>query len=181
MAVIVMLAVPAVALAQSGLLVTPGLGIGGWTLDRKLADYNWVHGDVNLLNGEDVPLADVRTNGTEVQFFQTLDEKSWRLPNRLYLIYPPMSDTVWAVGSTEWAVQTKERVGVNSSQQQITGAYHAPEFIQQLPLRSRTLIYDGRGVAFEFEYMPESGQYSPSVARVWVFRPGQAKAIWRLP
>lgn len=179
-AVVLMLVLPGVALAQ-GLFVTPGLGIGPWTLDRKVADYNWVHGDVNLLNGEDVPLADVRTNGIDVQFNQQLDEKSWRLPNRVFIVFAPMSDTVWAVGSTDWGVGTKERVGVGSTQQQMTAAYQAPQFVQQLPLRSRTLIYDARGVAFEFEYAPESGQYSSNVGRVWVFRPGQARAIWRLP
>jgi hypothetical protein len=180
-ALIVMLALPAAALAQAGMTVTPGLGIGTWTLDRKVADYNWIHGDVNLFNGEDVPLTDVRTSGTDTPFNILLDEKSWREPSRIFIVFPAMSDAVWAVGSTEGSAQTVEHVGVGSTQEQVTGAYQAPQFIQQLPLRSRTLIYDTRGVAFEFDYAPDAGKYSPSVGRVWVFRPGHSRAIWRLP
>ncbi|HLW47374.1 MAG TPA: hypothetical protein VKW09_06355 [bacterium] len=180
-ALLVVLALPVAGLAQSALVVTPGLGIGQWTLDGKLANYVWVSGEVNLLNGEDVPLSDVRANGTDPQFSQQLDEKSWRSPNRIFVVYPPTSNAISALGSTEPAAQTIEHVGIGSTQDQVAGAYSAPTFVQQLPLRSRTLIYDGRGVAFEFVYQRTTAQFGPGVARVWVFRPGQARAIWRLP
>jgi hypothetical protein len=186
-ALIVTLALPAVAWAQ-GLIVTPGRGIGPWTLDRRLADYVWISGDVNLLNGTNVPLGDVRVNGTDPQFMQLLSEESWQEPNelfvephRIFVVYPAASDTIWAFGTTDPGAQTTEHVGVGSTADQVTAAYQAPQFVQQLPLRSRTLIYDARGVAFEFEYAPSTGQYATGVGRVWVFRPGQAKDIWRLP
>lgn len=51
----------------------------------------------------------------------------------------------------------------------------------ELPSRTRTLIYDTRGIAFEFEFVPATNQFGPGVGRVFVFRPGQARAIWRLP
>jgi hypothetical protein len=178
-----MLALPAGALAQpaAGLIVTPGLGIGRWTVDTVLPEYIWATGDVDLLNGEAVPLSDVRPSGTDLVFQRQLLEKAWQTPDRIFVVYPPMSQMIWAVGTTEWGAQTIERVGVASTEDQIRGAYQAPEFVQQLPLRSRTLIYDGRGVAFEIPYNRASGQYGPGVGRVWVFRPGQAREIWRLP
>jgi hypothetical protein len=179
----VMLALPAGALAQppAGLIVTPGLGIGRWTVDTTLPDYIWITGDVDLLNGESVPLSDVRSSGTDLAFQRQLLEKAWHEPNRIFVLYPPVSTVIWAVGTTEWGAQTTERVGVASTEDQIRGAYQAPEFVQQLPLRSKTLIYDGRGIAFEIPYNRATGQYGPGVERVWVFRPGQARGIWRLP
>lgn len=185
-ALVIMLALPGIALAQ-GLIVTPGWGIGPWTLDRTVADYVWISGNVNLLNGEDVALADV-PRYTDPQFSVGLEQQSWQEPNDLFaqahqisIVYPAASNTIWAFGTTDPAAQTIEHVGLGSTQDQVTAAYQAPQFTQQLPLRSRTLIYDARGVAFEFDYAPSTGQYATGVGRVWVFRPGQARAIWRLP
>lgn len=186
-ALVIILALPGVAFAQ-GLIVTPGRGIGPWTLDRTVADYVWISGDVNLLNGTNVPLGDVRLSGTDPEFSRQLVEESWQEPNdlfaeahRIFVVYPPTSNTIWAFGTTDPAAQTIEHVGVGSTQDQVTAAYQAPQFTQQLPQQSRTLIYDARGVAFEFGYAPSTGQYATGVGRVWVFRPGQARAIWRLP
>jgi hypothetical protein len=186
-ALVIMLALPGIALAQ-GLIVTPGRGIGPWTLDRKLTDYIWKSGDVNLLNDTHVPLGDVPVNGTDPEFSQQLAQESWQEPNelwvephRIFVVYPPTSNTIWAFGTTDPAAQTIEHIGLGSTQDQVTGAYQAPQFTQQLPLRSRTLIYDARGVAFEFDFAASTGQYATGVGRVWVFRPGQARAIWRLP
>jgi len=186
-ALVIILALPGVAFAQ-GLVVTPGRGIGPWTLDRKLTDYIWISGDVNLLNGTHLPLADVRLSGTDPEFSRQLVEKSWQEPNewlvephRIFVVYPPTSNTIWAFGTTDPAAQTIEHVGVGSTQDHVTGAYQAPQFTQELPQQSRTLIYDTRGVAFEFDFAPSTGQYATGVGRVWVFRPGQARAIWRLP
>jgi hypothetical protein len=186
-ALVIMLALPAIALAQ-GLIVTPGRGIGPWTLDRTVADYVWISGNANLLNGENVPLGDVRPSGTDPQFGHQLVEQSWHEPNELFvdphqifIVYPAASNTIWAFGTTDPAAQTIEHIGLGSTQDQVTGAYQAPQFTQQLPQLSRTLIYDARGVAFEFGYAASTGQYATGVGRVWVFRPGQARAIWRLP
>ena len=186
-ALVITLALPGIALAQ-GLIVTPGWGIGPWSLDRTVADYVWISGDVNLLNGENVPLGDVRLNVTDPQFSRELVEESWHEPNELFvpahqifIVYPATSSTIWALGTTDPAAQTIEHIGIGSTQDQVTGAYQAPQFTQQLPQRSRTLIYDARGVAFEFDYAPSTGQYATGVGRVWVFRPGQAHAIWRQP
>lgn len=179
-ALVIMLALPGAALAQ-GMVVTPGLGVGPWTLDKKLTDYVWASGDVNLLNGDKVPLGDVRASGTDVEFSPQLAEESWQTPNQIYVLYPGASNLVWAVGTAEPAAETVEHVGVGSTQDQVTAAYQAPQFTQQLPARSRTLIYDARGVAFEFDYAASTGRYATGVGRVWVFRPGQARAIWRLP
>jgi hypothetical protein len=178
-----LVALPAGALAQppAALIVSPGVSVGRWTVDTAVADYVVATGDVDLLNGEYVPLADVRPSGTDVVFHETLLEMAWREPNRIFVVYPPMSDTVWAVGTTEGSARTIEHVGIGSTEQQIVGVYQAPQFVQQLPLHSRTLIYDARGVAFELPFTPATGQFGPGVGRVWVFRPGQARSIWRLP
>ena len=157
---------------RASFTVVPGLGIGQWPLDGKLADYIWVMGDTII--------SDIRPSGTDLPFRQQLEEKSWQAP-RIFVVYPPASDTVWAVGTAEPAAQTMEHVGVGSTEAQATGAYQAPQFIQTLPLRSRTLIYDSRGIAFEYAYVPATGQFASYAGRLFVFRPGQARAIWRLP
>jgi len=187
-AMILVLALPAGALAQystttttpSGtqpaapapLLVVPGLGVGQWTLDGKLAEYIWVMGDTIV--------SELRPSGTDPAFRQQLDEKSWSSP-RIFAVYPPASNVVWALGTAEPGARTIDHVGVGSTEQQLTAAYADPPTVLELPLRTRTLIYDNRGIAFEFEYAPATGQYSPTAGRVFVFRPGQARAIWRLP
>ena len=185
-AMILVLALPVGALAQSStttqsgtqpavpapLVIVPGLGVGQWTLDGKLADYIWVMGDKIV--------SDVRPSGTDPAFRQQLEEKSWSSP-RIIVVYPPASNTVWAVGTDEPGARTIDRVGVGSTEPQLGAAYVDVQAVLELPLRTRTLIYDSRGIAFEFVFVPATGQYSPTVGRVFVFRPGQARAIWRLP
>lgn len=158
--------------APAPLIVVPGLGVGQWTLDGKLADYIWVMGDKIV--------SDVRPSGTDPAFRPQLDEKSWSTP-RIFVVYPPASNTVWAVGTAEPGARTIDKVGVGSTEQQLIAAYVDSQTVLELPLRTRTLIYDSRGIAFEFEFATATGQYGPTVGRVFVFRPGQARAIWRLP
>lgn len=154
--------------APPALLVVPGLGVGRWTLDHKLADYVWQFG---------VP--QVRASGTDVVFRPQMDETSWATPP-LAVVYPPSSDTVWAVGTSDPGAQTIDKVGVGSTEEQVTTAYNDATVVLQVPLRSKTLIYDARGIAFELAYVPATGQYG-AAHRVFVFRPGLARAIWRLP
>jgi hypothetical protein len=172
-----MLALPAGALAQpvtsSIFLVVPGLGVGQWTVDGKVADYIFVMGDSLV--------AETRPSGTDLVFRPQLEEKSWSSTPRIFVVYPPTSETVWAVGTDDPHARTTDRVGVGSSQEQVTAAYQDPQAVLELPLRSRTMIYDSRGIAFEFEYLPATGQFSPTVGRTFVFRPGQAREVWRLP
>jgi hypothetical protein len=174
-AAILILALPAGALAQPPgpppLIVVPGLGIGQWTVDGKLADYVYVMGTEEVRDG--------RPSGTDLAFQPRLEEQSWQSP-RIFVVYPPASDTIWAVGTAEANAETIEHVGVGSTEDQVIAAYGDPQTALQLPARSRTLIYNDRGVAFEEEFVPATGQFSP-VGRVFVFRPGQARAIWRLP
>lgn len=178
---ILTLALPAGALAQpaappvtsSIFLVVPGLGVGQWTVDGKVADYIFVMGDSLI--------TETRPSGTDLVFRPQLEERSWSSTPRIFVVYPPTSDTVWAVGTDDPHTRTIDRVGVGSSQEQVTAAYQDPQAVLELPLRSRTLIYDSRGIAFEFKYVPATGQFSPTAGRTFVFRPGQAKAIWRLP
>jgi hypothetical protein len=113
-------------------------------------------------------------------FRPQLEERSWSSA-RLFLLYPPASNTVWAVGTSEPGARTVDHVGVGSTEQQLSAAYQGPQATLELPVRSRTLIYDTRGIAFEFAYVPATGKFSPTAGRLFVFRPGQAKAIWRLP
>ncbi|MHB8732065.1 MAG: hypothetical protein ACYDAB_09765 [bacterium] len=181
MMTILMLALPAGALAQpaappvipSIFLVVPGLGVGQWTVDGQLADYIFVMGDDQV--------AEIRPSGTDLVFRPQLAEKSWPSTPRIFIVYPPTSSTVWAVGTDDPNTRTIDHVGVGSSQDQVTAAYQDPQTVLELPLRSRTMIYDTRGIAFEYEYLPATGQFSPMAGRIFVFRPGQARAIWRLP
>jgi hypothetical protein len=185
-AMILLVALPVAAMAQSTpptLWVVPGLGVGQWTLDEKVADYVWVMGDSLPFSAwvkGDAVIADTRLNGTDLVFRPQLLEKSWPTP-RIFIVYPPGSNDVWAVGTTDPGARTIDRAGVGSTEQQVTAAYQDPQMVLELPLRSRTLIYDNRGIAFEFAYLPATGRYSPSAGRVFVFRPGQGRAIWRLP
>jgi hypothetical protein len=180
-AVVLALALPSGALAQPAappahpgiFLVVPGLGIGQWTVDGKLAEYIFIMGD-NVIS-------EVRAGGNDLVFRPQLEEKSWSSTPRIFIVYPPSSDSIWAVGTDDPNARTIDRVGVGSNEQQLIAAYQDPQAVLELPLRTRTLIYDGRGVAFEFEFVPATGQYSPTAGRVFVFRPGQARAIWRLP
>jgi hypothetical protein len=182
---ILMLALPAAAVAQStaqpaqqpvnpGIFrVVPGLGIGQWTLDGKLAEYIFVMGDSVI--------SEARSGGNDLVFRPQLEEKSWLSTPRIFVVYPPTSDTIWAVGTDDPNARTIDQTGVGSNEQQLIAAYQDPQMVLEQPLRTRTLIYDIRGVAFEFEFVPATGQYSPTAGRVFVFRPGQARAIWRLP
>jgi len=177
---ILILALPAGAVAQTAgqpagpppLVITPGLGVGQWTVDGKVADYIWVMGDNQI--------EDVRPSGTDLVFRPQFEERSYQSP-RIFLVYLPTSTTVLAVGTAEPAARTVERVGVGSTEQQLAAAYGDPQMALELPLRTRTLVYDDRGIAFEFAFAPATGQFAPAVGRVFVFRPGQARAIWRLP
>jgi hypothetical protein len=190
-AIILVVALPLVAAAQStaqppappSLWVVPGLGVGQWTLDEKVADYIWVMGDslpFSVWVKGDSVIADTRLSGTDLVFRPQLLEKSWPTP-RIFVVYPPGSNDVWAVGTADPGARTIDRAGIGSTEQQVTAAYQDPQMVLELPLRSRTLIYDNRGIAFEFAYLPSTGQYSPSAGRVFVFRSGQGRAIWRLP
>jgi hypothetical protein len=178
-ALILVLGVPAGAVAQppaaipSIFIVTPGLGVGQWTVDSHLADYVFVMGETVV--------AETDPSGTDQVFRPQLEEKNWPSTPRIFVVYPAASDTVWAVGTDDPNAKTSDRVGVGSTEAQITAIYQPPQQILELPVRSRTLIYDTRGIAFEFEYAPATAQYSPKAGRVFVFRPGQAHAIWRLP
>ncbi|HLY24085.1 MAG TPA: hypothetical protein VKT83_16590 [bacterium] len=177
---ILMLALPAGALAQpaapqatpSIFLVVPGLGVGQWTVDGKVADYVWVMGDSQI--------TETRPSGTDLVFRPQLEERSWSSTPRIFIVYLPTSSIVWAVGTDDPHTRTIDRVGVGSTQDQVTAAYQDPQAVLELPLRSRTMIYDSRGIAFESEYLPAAGQFSAKIGRVFVFRPGQARAIWRL-
>lgn len=179
--ILILLALPAGAFAQPAtppaipviFLVVPGLGIGQWTLDGKLADYIFVMG-ANIV-------AETSPSGTELVFRQQLWEKSWSSTPRIFVLYPPTSETIWAVGTNDAHARTIDSVGVGSTEQQLVAAYQDPQTVFEMPLRTRTLIYDARGIAFEFEFVPATGRYNPTAGRVFVFRPGQARAIWRLP
>lgn len=176
LALVLMLVLPAVAIAQAPppvpYVVTPGAAIGQWPLDGKVADFSWAMADNSIV--------DVAVSGTELLFRQNLWEKSWQTP-RIYVVFVPTSETVLAVGSTEPGAQTVDRVGVGSSEQQLTAAYQDPQLVFEVPLHARTLIYDNRGVAFEYQYVPATGHWSPKANRVFVFRPGQARTIWQIP
>ena len=177
-ALILMLAVPAVAVAEgpaavpAPYVVTPGSAIGQWPLDGKVADFVWAMAENNV--------ADQNPSGTELLFRQNLWEKSWATP-RIFIVYVPESSAVLAVGSADPGAKTVDRVGVGSSEQQLTAAYQDPQLVFETPLHARILIYDNRGIAFEYQYVPATGHWSPNANRVFVFRPGQAKVIWRIP
>lgn len=194
-ALILMLALPVAALAQTEsepkapvsdpadsapsapsaqtFIVVPGLGVAQWTLDGKFSDYVWVMGETIV--------SDVRVTLTDPQFRPQFEEKSYAQTPRIFIVYPPISNDVWAVGTDDPGAQTIDHVGIGSTEDQITAAYQSPQFVQELPQHSKTLIYDGRGIAFEFDYVPATGQYAPHAGRLFVFRPGTARAIWRLP
>lgn len=179
--VLALLALPAGAFAQQAappavpiaFLVVPGFGIGQWTLDGKLVDYVFVMGDTQV--------AENSPSGTELVFRRQLWEKSWSSTPRIFVLFPPTSNVIWAVGTNDPAARTIDKVGVGSTESQLVAAYQDPQTAFEMPLRTRTVIYNDRGIAFEFEYIPAIGRYSPAAGRVFVFRPGQARAIWPLP
>lgn len=125
-ALILVLALPIAALAQTTtqpstqppapppILVVPGLGVGQWTLDGRLAEYVWVMGDSVV--------AEMNPSGTDPAFRPQLWEKSWSAP-RIIVVYPPTSNVVWAVGTAEPGARTTDRVGVGSTEQQLTAIY----------------------------------------------------------
>ncbi len=160
--------VPSVAEPAPRPLVVPGFAIGDWNLDVALKDFRFQLGPPQ-----------VRMSGTDIVFRRELVETSWEGPT-VIVVHPPISDVVWAIGTSDRGARTVEGIGNGSSEQQVTAAYGVPPTVLELALRSKSLIYGDRGVAFEMPYVPTTQRYG-AVGRVFVFRPGQAVAIWRLP
>ena len=176
MLALLLLACPAGTLAPSAaqppappaVIIVPGLGIGAWTLDQRLADY---------LFGLGVPV--FPRNGTDLVFRSDLRQTTWP-DSSVSVLYPHASDIIAAVGSWDSGAHTVERIGVGSSEDQISAAYGQPQILLTAALRSKTLIYDDRGVAFELPFVAATGTFG-GTGRVFVFRPGQGRAVWRVP
>ncbi|SRR5579884_219210 len=163
------LAAPAGAQSPSpSTIVVPGYAVGEWTLDMTVAD---------LLFRLGVPLTNPSAPDPLVQ--RSLEQRAWDTPPVVALSRPE-DNVVAALGIRARGYATPEHAGVGSTEAQVTAAYGAPSATIQAPGRPRLLVYDATGVAFQLAYDPATKAYA-TVDAVFVFRPGRANQIWRMP
>ncbi len=158
---------PAVQPASASTVIVPGYAIGPWTLDTTVADLAWILGARTVVLSPDV------------QFRKEVVVATWTSPP-LVAIHGPGEDVLQAIGIAAQGYTTREHLGVGAREDQITGAYGRPSLVIQLPSRPKVLIYNTLGLAFQIAYDVASGTYG-GAERVFVFRPGEAAAIWRVP
>jgi len=149
-------------------VIVPGQAIGPWTLDMSHTDLLWSLGTRRPF-----------LSGLGPQFRNDLVVSVWASPN-VVAFHDAGDDIVHALGIAEPEYATRERIGVGATEDQVIGAYGLASSVLQLPARPKFLIYDARGLAFQMRFNTVSGTYGP-VERVFVFRPGRARVIWRTP
>lgn len=164
---------PAPGADSSSGIVVPGYAIGRWNLDMTVAEIFWQR-------SETVRTQDLRSSSPGIQFRANVLAWMWESPSLVALFFPLTNSVTTAVASADRGYATVERIGVGTGESQVIAAYGTPSAIVEIPNRPRTFVYDARGVAFEFPPVPGTGRYGP-VSRTYVFRPGQAAAIWRTP
>ncbi len=146
--------------------IVPGQAIGRWSLDMTFADLLWNLGVRTVLLSPPGP-----------QYRTELEYTAWSNPP-VVAIHGPADNTLYALGIADSGYMTRERVGVGAPEDLVTGTYGVAPAVVQLPARPRMLVYNDRGLAFQIAFNPSSGGYG-AVERIFVFRPGQAGAIWR--
>lgn len=148
--------------------IVPGYAIGPWTLDTSWTDLVWM-----------LQARAVRLSSPGPQFRPEVEVDTWRSPS-VTAVRGPSDNTVQALGIGASDYVTRERIGVGATEEQITAAYRAPSAVVQFPSRPKVLVYNALGLAFQVSFDPAAGSYGP-VERVFVFRPGRAARIWRVP
>jgi len=152
---------------SAAMLIAAGRGIGAWTLDSTLQDLVFTLGPSEPHLSQPGPL--IRND---------LLWHEWSDPPLVVLVRATALE-VQALGTVAAGYLTLERVGVGATTDQVQAAYGDPEIVVQPPLEPKVVIYNVRGLAFQFPYDAAKG-YGPA-DQVWVFHPRQARAIWRLP
>lgn len=149
-------------------VIVPGYALGPYSLDLSMADLYFELGQTQ-----------VHMNGLGPQFRAGVEGKFWEgLP--VEVVTAAAENTILALGSPSTDYATRQHIGVGSDEGKVTSAYGKPSAVVQLPSRPKVLIYDTLGVAFEVAYDAAQGGYG-AVDSVFVFRPGQAGMIWRVP
>lgn len=158
---------PAAQPASASTVIVPGYAIGPWTLDTTVADLAWA------LGARTVVLS------PSAEFRKEVEVATWTSPP-LVAVHGPGENVLQALGIAAAGYATREHLGVGAREEQITGAYGRPSLVIQPASRPKVLIYNTLGLAFEIAYDLASGTYG-GAERVFVFRPGEASAIWRTP
>jgi hypothetical protein len=149
-------------------IIEPGRAIGSLTLDTSLGEFYWALG---------TPAPQL--NGPGPEYRATVAVAVWADASTVVL-YREGEQTPAALATFDPGYATRKQIGVGAEEGKITGAYGDPSAVIQLPARPKFLIYDALGVAFQIAYDMTTGKYG-TVQRVFVFRSGQAKDIWRTP
>lgn len=149
-------------------VIVPGYAMGPYSLDLSVADLYLRLGQTR-----------VHLNALGPQFRPSVQGMFWWGLSILVLTMP--SETaILALGYRDSNYATRQQIGVGSEEAQVTKTYGKPSAVVQIRARPKVLIYDTLGVAFEIAYNIAEGGYG-NVDSVFVFRPGQAGAIWKTP
>lgn len=153
---------------SSSRMIVPGYAIGPWTLDMNWTDLIWNLG-----------VRAVALSKAGYQFRTSVEVDAWR-DSSVVVVHETGDNAVQALGIANRDYLTRDHVGVGASQDQITTAYGAAQAVVQSPSRPKILLYNTLGLAFQMSFDPATGAYGATEA-VYVFRPGLAGNIWRVP
>jgi hypothetical protein len=149
-------------------VIVPGYALGPYSLDISIGALYW-----------DLGQTKVHLNGLGPQFRPNVEGRFWYdLPVEVLTL--PGDNAILALGSPSVDYQTRKNIGPGAEESKVLAAYGKPSAVVVSPSHPRVLIYDALGIAFEIEYRLAEGGYG-NVDSVYVFRPGQAGAIWRIP
>lgn len=154
--------------ASARTVIVPGQAIGPWSLDMTFTDLIWTLGVRTVLLSPPGP-----------QYRTELEYTAWSNPP-VVAIHGYADNRLYALGIADSGYVTREGVGVGASEAQVTTAYGRAPSVVLLPARPKMLLYNEKGVAFQVAFNSASGTYG-AVERIFVFWPGQAGAIWRVP
>lgn len=149
-------------------VIVPGYAMGPYSLDLSVADIYWSLGQTK-----------VHLNTLGPQFRPSVEGRFW-WGLSIEVLTMPGETAILALGYRDSGYSTRQNIGVGSGEAEVTKTYGKPSAVVLIPARPKVLIYDTLGVAFEIAYNIEEGGYG-NVDSVFVFRPGQAGAIWRTP
>jgi hypothetical protein len=162
---------------SSSRTIVPGYAIGPWTLDMSWTDLIWNLGVRSVALSNTAPAG--AGNRAGFQFRPNVEVDVWA-DRSIVAVHAPGDNDIQALGIGTRDYLTRDHVGVGASQDQITTAYGAAPAVVQSTSRPKVLLYNNLGLAFQMSFDPATGAYGP-VEAVYVFRPGLAGNIWRVP